>query len=94
MKNTKKFSQSFPRALQNEPFSRNPKNGGAQTGGDAAATVLGFLVLAVWNFFAISIVIPLIEWNLSVMRTAGLAVVLSLWQSVNYGVLYARSKHR
>lgn len=95
MKNTSKFGNSFPRPLRDNPFAAEANvSGGAPIGRrKSEAALLGFLVFSVWNFVALLVLFSLIEWNLSVIRTLGVAVLLSLWQSVAYGVFYARSRH-
>ena len=64
---------------------RKPRSGGA---------ILGFLIYSAWNFLALRSVLALIEWELSVFRTAGLAVALALWHMVIYGIFYAQKKRQ
>jgi len=100
MKNTSKFTGGFPRPLRDDSFIQ--KNNGAQNwkANSGALTrrrtvgvvSLGFLLFSAWNFLALRTLLGLVEWNLSVFRCAGVAVLASFWLVVTWSLLNARSK--
>jgi len=94
MKNSKKISDSFPRALRENPFANSATiSRGAKTGRRTGVGVLlGFLIFSAWNFLALRTLLGLVEWNLSVFRCAGVAVLASFWLVITYALLNARSK--
>lgn len=88
MKNSKKFSGSFPRPLRDDPFIQ--KNSGAPTSSGGA--FIGFLFFSAWNFLTLLGVSTLGKWNLSVLRTLGVASLLTLWLVITYSLLNASKR--
>jgi len=81
MKNSKKIGDSFPRALRENHFATSGAiSRGAQTDRRTGVGVLlGFLLFSAWNFLALLTLSTLTEWNLSLLRCAGIAVLVTLW---------------
>ena len=91
MKNSKKMGSSFPRPLRDNPFAAEARiSGGAPSGGGAA--LLGFLIFSVWNFLTLLGVSALANWNLSVLRTLGIASLLTLWLVITFSLLNASKR--
>ena len=91
MKNSQKMNNSFPRPLRDNPFIAETKiSSGAKSGG--APALLGFLIFSVWNFLTLLGVSELAQWNLSVLRTLGVASLFTLWLVVTYALLNASKR--
>jgi len=91
MKNSQKSGNYFPRPLRDYPFDVEKRiSGGAQTRG--SASVLGFLIFSLWNFLTLLGVSALTDWNLSVLRTLGVASLLTLWLVTTYSLLNASKR--
>jgi len=92
MKNSKKISDSFPRALRESPFivTSGAISRGAQTERrTGVGGLLGFLIFSAWNFLMFLTLSTLTEWNLSLLRCAGIAVLVTLWLVSTYALLNA-----
>ena len=78
---------------ENHFASQNRFSGGAPARKPrSAGVILSLLIYSAWNFLALRSVLALIEWELSVFRVAGVAVIIALWHLVIHGILYAKGK--
>jgi len=89
MKDSYKSKNFFPRAIRDFPFEQKKIiSSGAQTRKNKNGGVLvGFLFFSVWNFLALRTLLKLAEWNLSLLRSVAVALLVSLWLVVTYSLL-------
>jgi len=94
MKNSHKSKNFFPRAIKDFPFEQKKiiSSGAQIKKNKSGGVLLGFLFFSAWNFLALRTLLGLVEWDLSVFRCAGVAVLASFWLVVTWSLLNARSK--